>query len=232
MATLHMLDYIESACLSSQCHVVDRGHKHTNGVCESCFYLRRPPPCNDVIQDVGSYDEEDTFISSQHADVQKQWCEPQLEHAGDKACISSSSSLGDQAATNAATNTEQAILSNCGYTDLEVGESRGVTAALTSAALQAHADTQHVESESSDGFSEEGNEIYQGENVLFLLSKRRPENTMLAELWPLVVESLEYRARSELKDIKQAILVAYASPAQQCLTLLQQRIDELTYHIS
>jgi hypothetical protein len=70
MATLHMLDYIESACLSSQCHVVDRGHKHTNGVCESCFYLRRPPPCNDVIQDVGNYDEEDTFISSQHADVQ------------------------------------------------------------------------------------------------------------------------------------------------------------------
>jgi hypothetical protein len=42
MAVLHMLDYVESSYLSSQCHVVDRGHLHTNGVSEACFYLRRP----------------------------------------------------------------------------------------------------------------------------------------------------------------------------------------------
>jgi len=40
LAAISMLNHVRTACETAEAHVTDRGHRHTNGVSEVCFYIR------------------------------------------------------------------------------------------------------------------------------------------------------------------------------------------------
>jgi hypothetical protein len=41
VAIMSILDVLESTCSSDAAHIMDRGHKHTSGVSEVCFYIKQ-----------------------------------------------------------------------------------------------------------------------------------------------------------------------------------------------
>jgi hypothetical protein len=219
VAVLAVLDVLVSACVSDAVHIMDRGHKHTSGVSEVCFYIKQVDTARTKPREATSFPLENFDELLVEEIPAPEWQQAQLSsitgckvhsNATGEHVVSSPSSMQN---TNADADQANASAAQTVATSVAAAAPAAVTFQQQVQCIATVSNCSSGNDDSSD--NDDVDIMFNGVNVLTVITTLDPAVTPVEALLPRISQFLDQgRARWEIKSICRALEVAY--PDHNC----------------